>query len=61
MIHHEKIYHVDHYTTIDRDRTMFQMFVGNKNDTKEIYVGSIDREFDPAAVLEYFSAIHPEN
>ena len=46
--------------TIDRERTMFQMFVGNKNDTKEIYVGSIDREFDPTAVLEYFTVNHPE-
>ena len=42
--------------TIDRDRTMFQMFVGD--DDEEIYVGSTDPDFDPAAVLEYFSVVH---
>lgn len=43
--------------TIDRDRTMLQMFVGD--DAEEIYVGSTDQDFDPTAVLEYFSAVHP--
>lgn len=46
--------------TIDRDRTMFQMFVEARNDTEEIYVGSIDPDFDPAEILEYFSVVHQD-
>ena len=44
--------------TIDRDRTMLQMFVGD--DAEDIYVGSTSPDFDPAAVLQYFSTIHQE-